>query len=208
MATILPWLVGALSTLPAPSSLADGVRLLEEFVESHDKGNVAFLQESFDENGEMLASTSGELWFIRPDRFRLEYFAPEEQVIIGNGERIWHYDPLLRQVIVRPFDEQRSVGALSLLTGGAALKGYIITSAPAKDGVHVVVHAIPLDREQTFEDVWIAFERDSGVLSHMEIRDVFANTLVLDFLEIRELGSEQVFEVEFPEGTSIFEDDG
>ncbi len=42
----------------------------------------------------------GEVAVLRPGRFRWHYTAPYEQLYVGDGRRIWHYEPDLMQVQV------------------------------------------------------------------------------------------------------------
>jgi len=187
---------------------AGGIELLTEFVRTHERGNVEFSQESFDETGELLAETEGELWFVRPDRFRLEYYGEAAQLVWGDGEKVWYYDPELEQATVRDFEGLGDSSALALLTGEEIQSEFILTSAPGKSPDYDWVHAVPVSDERTFEDIWIAFDPTEGTLSLMEIRDVFSNTMILRFSPVEREVSDGAFEIELPEGTAVFEEQG
>lgn len=196
-------LLAALAAL-SPASLAAGIGLLQEFVREYGEGSAVFEQELYDEEGGLLLQTRGRLWFARPDRFRLEYGEPEPMLLVSDGKEFWHYDPGLSQVMVQRFDEIRGNFALSLLTGGAEQSAFILTSPPAKgDGYHWV-HATPVDRENShLEDVWIAFDRAGGGLSHMEYLDSFSNTTVLRFTRLEKGVDEKMFAFQPPPGTAV-----
>ncbi|MCX5781374.1 MAG: outer-membrane lipoprotein carrier protein LolA [Elusimicrobia bacterium] len=43
---------------------------------------------------------NGEAVFSKPDKIRIRQISPEEQVITGNGKKVWIYTPLYKQVAV------------------------------------------------------------------------------------------------------------
>ena len=187
---------------------AQGSELLTEFVDTHDSGSLSFHQESFDEEGALLSESRGQLSFVRPDKFRLEYLEPFPQLILGDGEKIWYYDRDLGQATVHDFDNLSKHSALSLLTGGKIQKDFILTATPGRDSSHHWVHAVPVAQERTFEDIWIAFERGRGALSVMEIVDVFSNKMVLRFSAISDDVAPGVFRADFPADTVVLDGDG
>jgi len=46
----------------------------------------------------------GTVAFEKPNRMRWDYAKPDEQVIVGDGETLWIYQPAERQVIKAPLD--------------------------------------------------------------------------------------------------------
>ena len=187
------------------AAAAQGIELLSEFIDGHDQGRVAFEQETFDEEGGLLSKTRGALSFIRPDRFRVEYYEPFPQLILGDGTKVWYYDRDLAQATVHEYRHLSGHSALSLLTGERIQQNFVLTSAPGKDDGYHWVHAVPVAEDRSFEEIWIAFDRGSGVLSRMEIADVFSNRLVLTFSEIEKEADEDSFVADFPVGTAIVE---
>jgi outer membrane lipoprotein carrier protein len=47
----------------------------------------------------------GTIAFEKPNRMRWDYAKPDEQVIVGDGETLWIYQPEERQVIKAPLDK-------------------------------------------------------------------------------------------------------
>jgi outer membrane lipoprotein carrier protein len=60
-----------------------------------------FEQRQMGEQGGGERVSSGTFLLLRPGRFRWDYTKPYEQLIVGDGEKIWVYDPDLEQVIVK-----------------------------------------------------------------------------------------------------------
>src|ERR1700678_3219678 len=74
---------------------------LKEFVQATHSGRVSFEQVVTAKNGKAPAQSSGNFAFSRPGKFRWVYNKPYEQVIVGDGEKLWFYDKDLNQVTVR-----------------------------------------------------------------------------------------------------------
>lgn len=100
-----------------PAFAAGGARAeLDRFSENVNSLSASFEQRVFDDGGNQRDAASGTLALARPNRFRWDYLAPEEQRIVADGNHIWIYDVELEQVSVRPqsFDEQQSPLAVLL----------------------------------------------------------------------------------------------
>jgi hypothetical protein len=66
--------------------------------------------------------------FRRPGKFRWTYEKPFEQLIVGDGTRVWVYDRDLNQVIVRKLDIALGATPAALLAGDNALeKNFTLT---------------------------------------------------------------------------------
>ena len=59
-----------------------------------------FTQKVYDKGGKLVQDSRGSFAFLRPGRFRWTYVKPQ-QVIVGDGERVWIHDADLNQVTVR-----------------------------------------------------------------------------------------------------------
>ncbi|MBS1146783.1 MAG: outer rane lipoprotein carrier protein LolA, partial [Proteobacteria bacterium] len=51
--------------------------------------------------GRVTQQASGKMMFARPGKFRWDYVAPYEQVIVSDGVKLWLYDADLDQVTVK-----------------------------------------------------------------------------------------------------------
>jgi outer membrane lipoprotein carrier protein len=62
--------------------------------------------------------SQGTLAFQKPNRMRWDYAAPDKQVIVGDGETLWIYQPDERQVIRAPLGEAfRASTPVTFLSG-------------------------------------------------------------------------------------------
>lgn len=74
-----------------------------------------FLQELFDEGGELLERSSGRYAVLKPGFFRWEIEYPDRQEIVVAQETLWHYDLDLATVTKRSVDADGAFTALDLL---------------------------------------------------------------------------------------------
>jgi outer membrane lipoprotein carrier protein len=62
--------------------------------------------------------THGTLAFEKPNRMRWDYAAPDAQLIVGDGETLWIYQPDEKQVIRAPLDKAfRATTPVTFLAG-------------------------------------------------------------------------------------------
>jgi outer membrane lipoprotein carrier protein len=121
----------------------------------------------------------GSFVFQRPGKFRWVYAKPVDQVIVGDGERVWIHDRDLNQVTVRRLSKALGSTPAALLAGGADVeKAFELSEAGARDGLEWL-EAKPREREAGFERVRMGFG-ENGVQA-MELTDHFGQTTVLRF---------------------------
>ena len=89
----------------AGSVHAGGIDRLKAFVAGARTAEADFVQTVSDRQGRITQQVSGKMAFSRPGRFRWDYTAPYEQVIVGDGSRLWLYDVDLDQVSVKPLGD-------------------------------------------------------------------------------------------------------
>ena len=85
---------GALVAMPAS---AGPIEKLHAFIEQTRSAKATFSQEVTDSNGSVQQKASGTVQFQRPGKFRWTYDKPYEQVIVGDGEKLWIYYPNFKE---------------------------------------------------------------------------------------------------------------
>ena len=123
--------------------------------------------------------STGTFAFQRPGKFRWAYEKPYEQLIVGDGDRLWIYDRDLNQVIVRKLDRALGSTPAALLAGDSALEAnFDLTDAGSRDGLDFV-EAKPRTPDTGFERVRIGFA--DNLPRVMELKDTFGNVTTLTF---------------------------
>jgi len=141
-----------------------------------------FEQKVHDRNGKVTQESKGSFVFQRPGLFRWVYSKPIDQVIVGDGERVWIHDRDLNQVTVRKLTRALGSTPAALLAGSADVeKAFQLSEAGAKDGLEWL-EAKPREPEAGFERVRMGF--DANGIRAMELFDHFGQTTLLRFTNL------------------------
>ena len=173
-------LVGLLFALGSfGSASASGPEQLQAFLAETHSARAAFTQTVVAKSGRKPQASQGTFLFARPDKFRLSYEQPYQQLIVGDGEKLWVYDADLNQVSVKKVDRALGASPAALLAGGKEMeKSFRITDAGVKDGLEWV-DAKPKSEEGGFSAVRIGF-RDK-LPRVLEVVDNFGQTTTMNF---------------------------
>lgn len=161
----------------AGAAHAAGVDRLQAFIAGARTAEADFTQTVTDKNGRVTQRASGKMAFARPGKFRWDYSAPYEQVIVGDGSKLWLYDADLDQVTVKPLGEVIAGTPAALLAGDNAIEKYfVVKNAGESDGLEWL-EATPKTRDTTFERIRMGFKGD--VLVQMDLFDFFGQRTTL-----------------------------
>jgi outer membrane lipoprotein carrier protein len=168
---------------------------------------VTFRQAVASKGRQETRESTGTFSFQRPGKFRWTYETPYEQLIVGDGDRLWIYDRDLNQVIVRKLDRALGSTPAALLAGDSALEAnFDLTDAGTRDGVDFV-EAKPRTADTGFERVRIGF---AGNLPRvMELKDTFGNVTTLTFGPFDRNSAQDAAQFRFvpPKGADIVGED-
>ena len=141
-----------------------------------------FEQKVHDRTGKVTQESKGSFVFQRPGLFRWVYAKPIDQVIVGDGERVWIHDRDLNQVTVRKLTRALGSTPAALLAGSADVeKAFELSEAGAKDGLEWL-EAKPKEREAGFDRVRMGF--DAHGIRAMELLDHSGQTTLLRFTNL------------------------
>ena len=171
--------------LAAPAAWASGLDQLHAFLEGTKSAQGDFTQTVVRRDGRITQKASGTFAFQRPGRFRWAYDKPFEQLIVGDGEKIWIYDRDLNQVIVRKLDAALGETPAALLAGDDALeRNFTLVAAGEGEGDGLeFVDAIPKAADSQFKKIRLGFAGD--LPRRMVLTDAFGQTTSLVFSAVR-----------------------
>jgi outer membrane lipoprotein carrier protein len=142
-----------------------------------------FEQTVTDRNGKLVQQSTGSMWFSRPGKFRWEYMKPYKQLVVGDGQKLWLYDPDLNQVTVRKLDKAIGSSPAALLAGDAEIeKNFSLKDAGAVNKLNWV-EATPKSSDSTFERVRMGFAGNE--LSVLELKDNFGQNTVIKLSDVQ-----------------------
>ncbi|KAA3650921.1 MAG: outer membrane lipoprotein carrier protein LolA [Proteobacteria bacterium] len=170
---------GAAGTAAAES----GVVLLKRFVQQTERAQGQFVQSVYRQNGGRGEQSDGRFAFERPGKFRWEYAKPYPQLLVGDGQKLWAYDPELQQVTVKALGDALGATPAAILAGNGELdKNFTLEDGGRMNELDWAV-ATPRAADSSFARMKMGFA--NGQLAAMEIQDNFGQTTLLRFTEFK-----------------------
>ena len=172
-------LAGVLCLAAATAGEGAGLDQLHAFVAGTNTGKATFRQIVAPKGRSVPQESVGTFTFQRPGKFRWIYEKPYEQLLVGDGGKLWIYDRDLNQVIVRTLDVALGGSPAALLAGDNVLeRNFTLTDAGRSGGLEFV-DARPKAADSGFERVRIGLK--DNLPRRMELTDAFGNVTTLDF---------------------------
>lgn len=168
------------ASFPAAANTAN----LNYFFQDVRTYSARFQQVVLDENRRPVQESSGTLWIERPGKFRWDYGQPSNQQIVGDGKKLWIYDPDLRQVSVRDLTGAVGDTPAQLLAGQGAWRQHFTVKELGKDGALDWIQMLPRKKDSGFESVRLGFAGRS--LRILELIDGLGQTTRITLSEVHE----------------------
>ena len=168
----------ALALAPALAQ-ADPMERFREFLRGTQSARATFEQKVYDRERRLVQESKGTFSFLRPGRFRWTTALPYEQLIVGDGERVWIHDPDLNQVTVRRMAQALGSTPAALLAGSSDVERAFEFAEGGSAGGLEWLEAKPREPDSGFERVRLGL--GGGGVQAMELTDHFGQTTVLRF---------------------------
>lgn len=170
--------VAAAWALAMPMAWADAVDQLRDFVRDVKSGQATFTQTVTSVDGARKKTSSGSFEFVRPNRFRFVYTKPFEQTIVADGQKVWIYDPDLKQASSRKLAQALGNTPAALLAGGNLDADFKLQADGGQAGVDWVL-ATPKVADGTIKSMRVGLK--GRELAAVEIVDSLGQRSVLQF---------------------------
>ena len=198
----------SVNVVAADSSASQGEILLQKFLDDTDTMQAEFHQVLRTHDGEVLQESSGMFYLDRPGdspgRFRWDYQAPHEQVIVSDGERIWMYDVELRQVTVPKQSTSLPQTPMALLQKSFSLSdNYDIAQLDERDGIYRL-KLTNKNNDSDFGEIVIGVSAEG--LRFLQLHDQFEQVTDIVFSDVTTnlVLENSVFRFVPPEGADVF----
>jgi len=208
----LPWErvgvgVASLLFLSLPA-FASGLDDFLAFNAASKTATARFEQRVFDRGGKVVERASGTFVFARPGKFRWTYEKPHQQLLVGDGAKLWIYDPDLRQVTVKRIGAAISSTPAALLAGRDDITTLFTlrdAGTGTEDGL-AWVEATPKTQDTGFERVRLGLKGKS--LAAMELFDQLGGHTKLTFSDLKANATvaPETFRFTPPKGADVLED--
>jgi outer membrane lipoprotein carrier protein len=199
-------LLGASLALVSSIAFASGLDDFLAFNASTKTATARFDQQVFDRAGKVVERAGGTFAFQRPGKFRWVYDKPHQQVLVGDGAKLWIHDPDLNQVTVKRIDQAISSTPAALLAGKDDITTlFTLRDAGSADGLNWV-EATPKAKDTGFEHVRLGLQ--GKVLAAMELQDQLGGRTLLRFSDLKSNAPVAADSFRFtpPKGADVLED--
>lgn len=143
---------------------------------------------------------AGEVSVKKPRRFRWQYAKPYEQLYVGDGTAIWHYEPDLMQAERLSDLDQVDPAVMKLLDGRIGADQLAVLAHSSKAGVRLYQVSI-----EGGEPVWLGFDT-AGSLVQIERDDLLGNRNLMRLSGCSYVApSENLFSFTPPEGVDVLD---
>jgi len=180
LAVAIAFTLALAAGLAAQAQTAAG-NALRDFLSSTDSASGTFTQQVL-RDGRVVESSRGRFAFQRPGRFRWEVTEPYEQVLVGDGERLYFYDKDLNQVTVRKLRDALASTPAAILFGSSDVEsGFRLRALPGRDGLDWI-EALPRSAETGYQRIELGFR--GGLPAAMQVQDAFGRTVRFEFHDV------------------------
>lgn len=138
-----------------------------------------FTQVTFSADHARMIEARGTLYLLRPGRFRWEYAAPNRQVIVADGKRVYLHDLELEQVSHQSQSKALAGTPALLLADGGPIEAHFTAEALESSDGRDWVELIPKDKDTDVVRIELGF--GGKELDSMIMVDSFGQETRLDF---------------------------
>jgi outer membrane lipoprotein carrier protein len=197
------WCCGLVLAFTALSAQAGAIEKLHAFIEQTRSAKADFTQQVIDSSGSVEQKASGTVQFQRPGKFRWTYDKPYEQLIVGDGAKLWIYDKDLDQVTRRNLDKALGSSPAALLAGADDIDKYFSLTAVGTKNKLDWLEVKPYDDDSLFDRVRMGFRGNS--LEVMELYDHFGQKTIIRFSNFQRnpKSSPDLFTFTVPKGADL-----
>jgi outer membrane lipoprotein carrier protein len=176
---------------------------LERFAHELESLYAHFDQQVLKPDGLVEDKSSGEVWLLRPNRFRWQYGGEFPELVVADGQKVWLYDEMLEQVTIKEQSFMTSDSPLMLLTDVSRIdEQFEVRELGSDSGLHLL-ELRSNNPESEFERILLGL--DNGQLLLMAMEDAFGLRTEIRFREIQRNPTldEKLFRFTPPEGVDV-----
>lgn len=191
--------------ITAAAAQADDTAPLIEYLNNLHSYSATFAQQRFDETGVLLETAKGDCSIERPGRFRWNYRAPYQQVIVSDSSKLWIYDEDLAQVTVNNVTAGAPGTPAELLSAqfDVATRYTVAHLGPLEGYDWYRLH--PKDAKSQFQEVELGFADHE--IKAMRLKDNLGQTTLLHFEAVNRNApmAQTLFQFTPPAGVDVVE---
>ncbi|PTB85617.1 outer membrane lipoprotein carrier protein LolA [Pseudidiomarina aestuarii] len=180
---------------------ADERAALQERLQQISSMDATFSQQVTDGNGELVQQLHGRLALARPHFLYWQTDAPDETVMVADGDSLWYYNPFVEQVTVTDQTDTMEQSPLLLLLddSAAAWDDYEVK----QEGDSFALQ--PLATANSLQSLQLVFEAQSPVMRTIILDDGQGQISTIDLADVTVNAdlAPTLFEFTIPEGVDV-----
>ena len=184
----LALMVSTVSVVPSANAAQskqqqEAVQTLAGLLKDVQTLKASFQQDTMDNGGRRLQSSSGSMVLKRPEMFRWLVEEPFPQEVVSDGRQVSYYDKDMEQVTLHSLNLTSTVTPAMLLSGDTkAILANFSVRLSALDGRQMFT-LTPKDPDNPFQDLYLTFEK--GSLSRMVLIDSLGSRTNIQFTGVK-----------------------
>ncbi len=178
---------------------------LNHFLKNTQKLEAKFKQTLIDDQGIELESSTGVVFFSRPDKFRWDYQHPYIQTIVTNGKLLWFYDEDIEQVTIQDVSSSIKNTPAAIFRSYKDIYEHFIIIDMGNIEQFNWVELTPKNIDSQYKSIRLGFDEDK--LGMMVIFDHLGQVTRIDFTDevINKKIDDSMFNFELPQGVDIID---
>lgn len=161
-----------------------------------------FSQSTLDNEGDVLQAFNGELAYQRPDHFYWHAEEPMAQKIVSDGQKIWHLDEDLEQLIIQSYKDQADQALLlSVLQKPDSLFETYKIKSVTKSGTKASYNLQPKKKPAALNALSLQFE--GGKLRAFNFEDALSQKTQIKLLACDKYKAMPLFTIDAPKDFDV-----
>ena len=195
----------AVTSLSAHADPKDVARLTQ-LLEKSQTLTARFSQLTLDGSGTQLQETAGEMSLQRPGLFYWHTDAPQEQLMVSDGQKVSLWDPDLEQVTIKKLDERLNQTPALLLSGDVSKidQSFDVTSKPSGEVLEFMLK--PKTKDTLFDSLRLSFR--NGKINDMQLIDSVGQrtNILFSGVKVNEDIPASTFKFVVPKGADVIQE--
>ncbi len=194
---------------PGAATAADVESILARIESRYGQGAMLahFEQTSLLKAMQITDTAQGRLWIRQPGQMRWEYTAPEPQVIVSDGTRLWVYRPEDRQVMVGQapafFGDGKGAGFLSDI--GQVRRQFEVEPLETGSDARVGLRLTPRDPQPDLVRIELEIDPGDGTIQTVTTFNAYGDETRIELSDMlfTERLDDALFQFQIPDGVEI-----
>ncbi|WP_085614907.1 MULTISPECIES: outer membrane lipoprotein chaperone LolA [unclassified Pseudomonas] len=182
------------------------VQRLTQLLEKSQTIEANFSQLTLDAGGTSLQETSGKMTVKRPGLFYWHTDAPQEQVVVSDGENVTLWDPDLEQATIKKLDQRLNQTPALLLSGDVSKISQSFDISSKEQGEVMDFTLKPKTKDTLFDSLRVSFRK--GLINDMQLIDSVGQrtNILFNGVKANQAVPDSKFKFDIPKGADVIKE--